>query len=57
MTSFKIEVQEVLSRICPVEANSREEAIHRVKQLYDDGEISLGADDFVDVQFNVLTEA
>lgn len=42
MTSFKIEVQEVLSRICPVEANSREEAIHRVKQLYDDGEISLG---------------
>lgn len=56
MTSFKIEVQEVLSRICSVEANSREEAIHRVKHLYDSGEICLGEEDFVDVGFKVFGE-
>ena len=49
---FKVEVKEVLARICAVEADTLEEALQHVKDLYDCAEICLDANDFVGVEFN-----
>ena len=50
---FKVEVQEVLARICTVEADTLEEALQHVKDLYNRVEICLDANDFVGVEFKV----
>lgn len=43
----KIEVQEFLSRIVEVEAKNQEEAISKVKKMYQNEEIVLDSDNFV----------
>lgn len=48
-----MEVQEVLARICTVEADTLGEALQHVKDLYDRVEICLDANDFVGVEFKV----
>jgi translation initiation factor IF-1 len=47
METFKIEIQEFLSRIIEIEANSNEEAIAKIKEMYRKEEIVLGSEDYV----------
>jgi len=51
METFKIEVKETLSRIFEIEANSNEEALLKIEDLYKKQEIVLDADDFVETEF------
>ncbi|MDU2109026.1 MAG: DpnD/PcfM family protein [Peptoniphilus rhinitidis] len=51
MKDFKIEIRETLLRDIEVKADSYEEALEKVKDLYYESEIVLYADDFVRVQF------
>ena len=53
METFKIEVQEFLSRIIEVEANSKDEAIAKVCELYSLEEIVLDSDDYVTSEIKV----
>ena len=47
METFKVEIQELLSRIVEVEANSIDEALDKVNQLYRNQEIVLDSNDFI----------
>ena len=51
MKKFKIEVQEFLSRVVEVEAESSDEAISKINLQYEETEIVLDYDDFVEVNF------
>ena len=48
MKTYKIEVEEVLQKVCEVEANSEIEALEIVKRKYDDEEIVLDYNDLVE---------
>lgn len=54
MEIFKIEVKEVLSRIIEIEANSAEQALSKVIELYGIEEIVLGAEDSNGTEFSKL---
>ena len=47
METFKIIIQELLSRTVSVQAQNIEEAIEKVNQMYKNAEIVLDAEDFV----------
>lgn len=47
MKTFKIEVQEFLSRIVEIEAKNIDEAISKVTEMYQNEEIVLDSEDFV----------
>lgn len=51
MEIFKIEVKETLSRIIEIEANSNEEALFKIEDLYKKQDIVLDADDFIETEF------
>lgn len=51
METFKIEVKETLSRIIEIEANSDEEALLIIKELYKKQEMVLDSDDFTEAEF------
>jgi len=51
MKKFKIEVKETLSRIIEINANSIDEALENVQQIYKNEKIILDNDDFVEVDF------
>jgi hypothetical protein len=53
MKAFTIEVQELLSRIVEVEANSTEEAVSKVREMYKNEEIVLDSDDYVTTGINI----
>lgn len=50
---IKVEITEILQKSVEVEASSYEEAILLVKRKYNNSEIILDSDDFVDVEFNI----
>ncbi len=52
MTTYKIEIQELLSRIIEIEAPSAEEAIDKVKEMYRTEEIVLDSDDYVSTEID-----
>ena len=52
---YKIEIQEVLSRVQKVEAESLGEAIDKAMALYYGQEIILDAEDLKDVDFTPIT--
>ena len=54
MKEFEVEVVETLIRIVTVEALTEEDAVSIVRTRYNDGEITLGYDEFFDVDFNVV---
>ena len=56
MKTFKIEVQEFLSRIVEIEACSKEEAINLVRKLYQNQEIVLDDSDFIHNKIDVFPE-
>jgi DpnD/PcfM-like protein len=47
METFKIEIQEFLSRIVEIEAKSIDEAISKAKEMYQNEEIVLDENDYV----------
>ena len=47
METFKIEIQEFLSKIIEVDAADKEEAILKVKEMYQKEEIILDSEDYV----------
>lgn len=47
MATFKIEIQEFLSRIVEIDAKNIEDAIIKVKELYQNEKIVLDSSDFV----------
>lgn len=51
MVTFKIEVKETLSRIIEIQADSNEEALLKIEDLYKKQEIVLDADDFIETVF------
>jgi len=50
MKTFKIEVQETLSRIIEVEAQTEEEAYLIIKKMYSNEEIVLDSSDYIDTE-------
>lgn len=50
MTTYKIEIQELLSRVIEIEAPSSEEAIDKVREMYRAEEIVLDWSDYVDTK-------
>ena len=51
---MKVRIQETLAKIIDIPAETEEEAIDKIKQLYRTSEITLSADDFCCVEFEVL---
>lgn len=56
MQTFEVEIQEFLSRIIKIEANSSEEAISKVKEMYRKEEIVLGSEDYVTTEIEEYKE-
>ncbi|MCW6681884.1 DpnD/PcfM family protein [Aerococcaceae bacterium NML160702] len=54
MEQYKVEITETLSRVVEVNANSNDEAVDIVRQLYGESEIVLDESDYVDTKFNTL---
>lgn len=54
MNKFKIEIKETLSEVIEIEANSKEEAIDKVRDKYYNQEIVLEPNSFNGVDFNAL---
>lgn len=50
-TTYKIRINEILSRQVCVEAQSLDDALDKVREEYDAGNIILSADDFISVDF------
>jgi hypothetical protein len=51
---YQIEVCETLIRIVTVEATSEEEALELIRNDYNNAELVLYADDFFDVDFEIV---
>jgi len=56
MKTFKIEIQEFLSRIVEVRANSTDEAISKVRDMYRKEEIVLDSEDYITSKIHVYDE-
>lgn len=56
MKTFKIEVKETLSRVIEIEANSNDEALLKIEELYNQQEIVLDSTDFVETEFFEMKE-
>lgn len=54
MNTYKIEIQELLSRVIEIEASSAEEAIDKAREMYRAEEIVLDGDDYVDTEIIVV---
>ena len=54
MKKFKVEITETLQKIVEVEANNKEEAVHKVMKMYKNEEVILDYDNFVDVSFKSI---
>lgn len=51
---YNVEIVETLIRVVTVEATSEEEAIEQVMHDYNNAELVLDADDFFDVEFEIV---
>ena len=56
MNTYKIEIQETLSRVIEMEASSPEEAIDKVREMYRDEEVVLDAYDYVGTEIDEMLE-
>jgi hypothetical protein len=52
MKTFEFEIKEFLSRIIEVKANTEDEALEKVKEMYQKEEIILDSSDYVDTEIN-----
>ena len=55
MSEFEVEITEILSKKIKLKAKDQHEACKIAKMAYKNCEIVLGADDFADVKFNIIT--
>ena len=53
---YTVEITEVLCRQVEVTASSSNEAIEKVTEQYEAGDIVLGADDFTEFDMQVISE-
>ena len=56
MKKYVVEITETLQRQVIIEAHSYEEAQLRAKQKYDDEEIILNENDYLDTEFKVVSK-
>lgn len=56
MNIYKIEITETLQKQIEIEANSKEEAERIAKQKYQNEEIVLSSDDYVDTSISVIEQ-
>lgn len=56
MKKYLVEITETSQRQVTVSANSRVEAEQKIKERYDNEEIVLNENDYVDVDFHVIKE-
>ena len=56
MTTYKIEIQELLSRIIEIEAPSAQDAIDKAWEMYRAEEIVFDADDWVGTEIDEFTD-
>lgn len=54
MPIYKIEITETLQRQIEVEASSKEEAIKKAKEQYQNQEIVLNENDYVDTEYSYI---
>ena len=54
---YLIEIKETLSRTISFEADTPDEALEKVEEAYDEGDIVLGSEDFAGVSFGVREDA
>lgn len=50
MKTFEIEVNEILSRVICIDAESQSDALLKVKEMYRNEEIVLDADDYIETE-------
>jgi len=55
MKEFKIEITELLSKSLVLKADSEEKAIEKAKYLYDNEEITLDSDNYVNTEIKLTT--
>jgi hypothetical protein len=55
MKTFQIEIKETLSKIIEIEADSIQDAIKKVTLLYNNEEIVLSSDDYLDTEIEPFT--
>ena len=53
---FKVDISETLKATIDIEADNENEAIGMAKQMYNNSDIVLSADNFEDVKFNIMQE-
>lgn len=53
MNKYRINVEEILSRIVEVEADNEDDAEEKVREMYKEQKIILGAEDFREVGFYI----
>ena len=56
METFKIEIQEFLSKIIEIEASNAEEAVSKVKDMYRKEEIVLDSENYVTTEIEEYSE-
>ena len=49
---YKVEITEVLQKVCEIETESENKAMEIIKRQYDNGEIILDYTNFIDVSFS-----
>jgi len=55
MPKFKVEIRELLERQITIEAKNEEDALDKVKEMYDNEEIVLNASDFMpETEFEII---
>ncbi|MBO7569743.1 MAG: DpnD/PcfM family protein [Bacteroidaceae bacterium] len=53
MKKYRIVVTEILSRIVETEAESEQDAVETVRQMYRNGDIILDASDYIETEISV----
>lgn len=56
MKKYKVEITEYLQKQIVVEANTKRDAILKIKEKYNNEEIVLDTSDFIDSKINVVKE-
>lgn len=56
MRNYEISVKEVLERVVRVKANSLEDALAKIQEMYDNEEIVLDSTDFQDYEITPLND-
>lgn len=52
MKKFEIEIKELLARTIEIKANTEDEALQKIKEMYQKEEIILDSSDYIDTEIN-----